>query len=183
MMKKLLIIPVLLAFVACSTVKIGFDYDKTADFSKYKTYAFSEETMKLPVNQLNLDRLIRAVENQMTVEGFTKSDKPDVIIDLRAKGEEYQTATATTTGGYGGYGYRYGRWGYGGGFSTTQINYDKYVEGTLFITMIDKATDKIVWQGTGTKTLDENTSAEKREQNINYAVTQIFSNYPPGVKK
>ena len=175
-MKKFLVIPVLLAFVACSTVKIGYDYDKSADFSKYKTYAFSEETMKMPINQLNRDRLIKATEAEMAAKGFTKSDNPDAILDLRIKGEEVQTATATTTGGYG---YGYGRWGYGGGFSTTQVNYDKYVEGSLFITMVDKATEKIVWQGTGKKTLDENASAQKKEENINYAVKQIFTNYPP----
>ena len=176
MMKKFLLFPVLLAFVACATVKIGYDYDKSADFSKYKTYSFSEETMKMPINQLNRDRLIKATEVEMAAKGFTKSDNPDVIVDLRIKGEEVQTATATTSGGYG---YGYGRWGYGGGFSTTQVNYDKYVEGSLFITMVDKATEKIVWQGTGKKTLDENASAQKKEENINYAVKQIFTNYPP----
>ena len=179
-MKKFLIVPILLAFVACSTVKVAYDYDKQADFSKYKTYALSEETMKIPINQLNRDRLISATESEMAAKGFTKSDNPDVILDLRVKGEEVQTATATTTGGYG---YGYGRWGYGGGFSTTQVNYDKYVEGTLFITLVDKASEKIVWQGTGKKTLTENASPQKREENINYAVKQIFTNYPPGAKK
>ncbi|MCK7538492.1 MAG: hypothetical protein MZV63_49815 [Marinilabiliales bacterium] len=37
-------------------------------------------------------------------------------------------------GGYYGQGYRYG---YGGGFSTTTINYDTYTDGTMFIDMID----------------------------------------------
>lgn len=180
-MKKYLFILILFAFVGCSTVKVAYDYDRQADFSKYKTYAVSEETMKMAgVNQLNRDRIIAAVESAMASKGFTKADNADVILDIRIKGEEVQTATATTTGGYG---YGYGRWGYGGGFSTTQVNYDKYVEGTLFITLIDKATEKIAWQGTGTKTVDENASAEKREQNIDYAVTQIFANYPPGAKK
>ena len=181
-MKKLLLIPVLFAFVACSTVKVTYDYDKQADFSKYKTYAVSEETTKMVgVNQLNRDRMIAAVEAEMAVKGFTKADNADVILDIRVKGEEVQTATATSTGGgYGGYGY--GRWGYGGGMSTTYVNYDSYVEGTLFVTLIDKATEKIVWQGTGTKTIDENASAKKREENINYAVKQIFTNYPPAVK-
>jgi hypothetical protein len=180
-MKKFLIIPVLFAFVACSTVKVAYDYDKQADFSKYKTYVISEETMKMAgINQLNRDRIIAAVEAQMAAKGFTKADNADVILDVRIKGEEVQTATATTSGGYG---YGYGRWGYGGGFSTTTVNYDKYTEGTMFVTLIDKATEKIAWQGTGTKTVEENASAEKREKNIDYAVTQIFTNYPPGAKK
>lgn len=179
MMKKLLLILTLFAFVACSTVRIGYDYDKSADFTKFRTYAFSEETMKMPMNQLNRDRLIAAVENQLMLKGLTKSDKADVIIDLRVKGVEVQTANATTTGAYNGYRHRYGRWGYGTGFSTTQIDYDKYIEGTLFVTMVDKQADKIVWQGTGTKIIDEHATPEKREQNINKAVTQIFVNYPP----
>jgi hypothetical protein len=178
-MKKLLLLPVLLIFIACSTVKTSFDYDKQADFSKYKTYAISEETMNMSLNQLNRDRIISAVEAEMAAKGFTKSESSsDVILDIRIKGEEVQTATATTSGsGYGHY-----RWGYGGGFSTTTVNYDKYVEGTLFVTLVDRATEKIVWQGTGTRTLDENASAQKREENINYAVKQIFINYPPKAK-
>jgi hypothetical protein len=178
-MKKLLLLPVLLIFIACSTVKIGFDYDKQADFSKYKTYTISEETMDMPLNQLNRDRIISAVEAEMAAKGFTKTESSsDVILDIRIKGEEVHTATATTSGG----GYGHYRWGYGGGFSTTTVNYDKYVEGTLFVTLIDRATEKIVWQGTGTRTLDESANAQKREENINYAVKQIFTNYPPKAK-
>jgi hypothetical protein len=182
-MKKFLLIPVLFAFVACSTVKVGYDYDKQADFAKYKTYVMSEETMKMTaVNQLDRDRIIAAVETEMAAKGFTKSSAgdADVIVDVRIKGKEIQTATATSSG-YGGYGY--GRWGYGGGFSTTYVNYDSYTEGTMFITMVDKATQKIAWQGTGKKTIDENATTEKKEQNIDYAVKAIFANYPPGAKK
>jgi len=185
-MKKFLLIPVLFAFVACSTVKVAFDYDRQADFAKYKTYIISEETMKMTaVNQLNRDRIIAATEVEMAAKGFTKAkaDVADVILDVRIKGKEIQTATATTSG-YGGYGgYGYGPWGYGGGFSTTHVNYDSYTEGTMFITLIDKASQKIAWQGTGKKTIQENLTAEKREQNIDYAVKSIFENYPPGSKK
>ena len=64
---------------------------------------------------------------------------------------------------YGGYGYGYGRWGYGGGMSTTHVNYDKYTEGTLFITLVDKASEKIAWQGTGKKTIDEKETSVNKE--------------------
>jgi len=178
-MKKLLVIPILAAFMACSTVKVSYDYDRQADFSKYKTYAISEETTKMSLNQLDRDRIINAAKTEMTAKGFTEAGNPDVILDLRVKGQEVQTATATTTGSP--YGYRY-RWGYGGGFATTTVNYDSYVEGTIFITLVDKTTEKIVWQGTGTGTVNEKATPEKREENINSAVKQIFTNYPPLVK-
>jgi len=174
-MKKFIALLLPIVVLSCASIKTSFDYDKQADFGKYKSYRFSEETLNMPIQQLNRDRIIAAVEKEMTAKNFTKSETSDLILDVRIKGEEVQTATATTSGGYGGY----GRWGYGGGFATTTVNYDKYVEGTLFVTMIDNSTEKIIWQGTGTKTLDESASAGKREQNINYAVQQIFTNYPP----
>ncbi len=179
-MKKLVLFILAAALTACSTLKVTYDYDGQADFAKYKTYSFSEDALKLPVEQLNRERILKAIENEMAAKGFTKSETPDVLVDLHVKAEKKTEATATTTGG-GMYGY--GRYGYGGGFSTTQINYNDYVEGTLFVNMVDKATEKIAWQGRATKTLDEDVSPEKRETNINYAVKQIFTKYPPVKKK
>lgn len=173
-MKYLLFIVLAMTIASCSSVKIAYDYDKQVDFTKYKTYAFTEEVAKLPLDDLNRDRLTRAVEAELVAKGFTKSDSPDVLIDMHITAKTRTEAVANTTGGYG-----YGRYGYGGGFGTTTVNYNEYTDGTLLINMIDKSTEKIAWQGRGTKTIDEDASASKREQNINYAVKQIFTNYPP----
>jgi len=45
--------------------------------------------------------------------------------------------------------------------------------------MIDAKKSQLVWQGRGTKTIEPDASEKKREQNINYAVKQIFMKYPP----
>lgn len=180
-MKKLVVVFLLLAFAACSSLKVSSDYDSQADFAKYKTYSFTEEVAKLPVDQLNRDRIIKAVETEMAAKGFTKSDSnPDMLVDLNIKAVQRTEATATNMGGGYGYGMRYG---YGGGYSTTQISYDQYVDGTLFVSFVDNAAQKIFWQGRATKTIDEDASAEKREKNISYAVKQIFTKYPPLKKK
>ncbi|MFN8256736.1 MAG: DUF4136 domain-containing protein [Bacteroidales bacterium] len=168
--------------ISCSTIRISSDYDKTAPFANYKTYKFTDEALALPINDLNKNRLISAIETELAAKGFTKSETPDVLIDLNLKGEQKQTATANTTG-TGGYGYGYGyRYGWGGGFTTTTINYDTYVEGTLFVDMIDASKKQLVWQGRGVGTVDPEASQAKREKNINYAVKQIFTKYPPKVK-
>lgn len=169
---------------ACSSIKTSYDYDKTADFTKYKTYKLAEEIYKTGIPQLDLERIIRAVDSELAKRGFTKSDNPDALVDFNVKLQQQQSATATTYGGYGGYGpYRYG---FSPGFSTTSIDVNTYIDGTLFINMIDTEQQKIVWQGRGTKTLDEHASAEKREANINKAVAYIFQKYPvpiPAKKK
>ena len=166
----------MLLLAGCASTQISYDYDKLADFAKYKTYAFSTETMNMKVDQLNRDRIIRAIENEMTLKGFAKSESPDLIVDAFVNITKEVQATATSTG-YGGYGYP--RYGYGAGFSTTQVNYNTYLDGTLFISFVDKTTEKMVWQGRGTRTIDEDAKPETREYNINNTVKSIFMKYPP----
>lgn len=178
-MKNVIFLFILIAAASCSSVQVSSDYDKAADFPKYKTYAYTAESLNLPVSQLDKDRVINAVDAQLAAKGFTKSDNPDMLVDLLIKTQQRTEATATNTGGYYG---RYGRYGYAGGMSTTSINYEQYTDGTLIVTFIDNAAQKIFWQGRGTRTLDENASASKRESNINYAVKSIIAKYPPQIK-
>jgi hypothetical protein len=178
-MKNILFLACIVFIAAsCSSVKVSSDFDKTAGFASYKTYAFTPEALSLPLDDINRSRLLTAIEGELAAKGFTKSENPDVLIDVAIKGEQKQTATATNTGGYG---YGYGRYGYGGGFSTTTINYDTYVDGTLFIEMVDASKKQLVWQGRGTKTIEPDASQKRREENINYAVKQIFLQYPPKI--
>jgi len=176
-MKKLIfLLFILIVAVSCSSVKVSSDFDKTAGFASYKTYALTEEAKNLQLDDLNKNRILSAIETELAAKGFSKAESnPDVMIDVKLKGEQKQTATANTSGGYG-YGYRYG---WGGGFSTTTINYDTYVDGTLFVDMIDAKKNQLVWQGRGTRTIDPDASQKKREENINYAVKKIFEKYPP----
>lgn len=181
-MKNLLILSIILTIaVSCSSIKISSDFDRSAGFASYKTYAFTQEALNLPLDDINKGRVLKAIESELALKGFTKtSATPDVLIDVNIKAVQQTTATASTsgTGGYYGRGYRYG---YGGGFTTTTINYDTYTDGTLFIDMIDAQKQQLVWQGRGTKTLDPEASQQKREENINYAVKQIFTKYPPEI--
>ncbi|MGC3943337.1 MAG: DUF4136 domain-containing protein [Chryseolinea sp.] len=173
----------LLMVAACASVTTSYDYDKSADFKKGMTYNWDKHVQDLAIDQLNKTRIINAVEKEMAARGYTKSDNPDFLVDLHVKLQQEESATATTTGPGG-----YGRWGYGwgGGFSTTTVDVNKYVDGTLFINVIDKATEKIIWQGRGEKTVDDKLSPEKRDEQINAAVASIFKQYPiaaPSTKK
>lgn len=168
------------AIAACSSVTTSFDYDKSADFSKFGTYTFTEHTAKLPeINQLDRDRILAAIDSEMSKRGYTKSDaSPDVLVDVFLKTEEEISATATNTGGYGRWGY-----GYGWGGGTTHVDYNKYTKGTLFVSLIDSSTEKIAWQGRGSKTLNENVKPEKKEENIKSAIAAIFMKYPKAAAK
>ena len=121
-MKKIILffaVGLVLVLPSCSSITVSYDYDKTANFSAYKTYAYTPEALSLAVGDLNRDRIIAAIDAEMAARGITKSDSPDALIDLIVKAQERVTATATNSGGY------YGRYGYGGGFSTTNIDYNQ----------------------------------------------------------
>lgn len=178
-MNKFAFVLLLLA-AGCSSVQTTYDFDSSVDFSKYKTYEFTDDAKNFPIQELDRQRVLNAIESELAAKGFSKSSTPDVLIDLQVKLEQKQTATATNTGGYYGGPYRYG-WGAGYG-GTTRIDVQNYVEGTLFINMIDKASEKLVWQGRGTKTLEDHPSPEKKEQKFKYGVKQIFTKYPPKKK-
>lgn len=175
-MKKLILLLVsgLLA-ASCSSVKVSSDFDREADFASYKTYAFTKEAGELPIDDINRKRIMDAVSAELAGKGFQKSDQPDVWIDLNLLTARRQSATATSTPMYGP-GYRYG---WGGGFSTTTINVDNYVEGTLFVDMIDASKKQMVWQGRAMGTINPDISTEKREANIKSAVKEVFKAYPP----
>jgi hypothetical protein len=179
-MKTSILTPALLLILltACSpTVKVTSDYDKQVDFTKFKTYAFSTESMSLPVNDLNRKRVLGDVETQLATKGLTKVEENyDLLVDVRITAKERQEATSYTTGGYGGY-----RWG--GGMGTTSTTVSTYVDGSLIITLVEATKKEMVWQGVGVRTLDTDATSEQREKNINEAVTAILSKYPPVAKK
>ena len=173
-MKKIYVLVLAVLIGACSSVKVTYDYDRNADFGKYKTYAYSEDVKNMEVGQLVLDRIVNAVDAEMAAKGFTKSESPDLLVDMHLKTATRTEAVANNTGGY------YGRYGYwGGARGSTTISYNEYTDGSLFINFVDRSTEKLVWQGVGTKTLVENASPEKMDANVTYAVKSILAKYPP----
>ncbi len=174
-----LLLACVLLISSCSSIKVSTDYDRDADFSKYKTYTMTEEAIGLPISELDRRRLIDALESGLAAKGFSPSPNGDLLVDLKLMTEQKETATATSNGPYGS-AYRY-RWG--SGFSTTDIDIETYIEGTLFIDFIDAAKKQLVWQGRGVKTLDPYATPQEKEQRIKSAVNSILAKYPPAVKK
>ncbi|WP_348811673.1 DUF4136 domain-containing protein [Flavobacterium maritimum] len=168
---------------SCSpSLSVTTDYDRSADFSKYKTFAFYDLADKSgSLSDLNRNRIINAVKTEMKNKGFTEtSSNPDVMVNVTTVLVNKQSVTAdTNTYGYGGY-YRPYRWG--GSYSgTTTYNVYNYKDGSLIIDIIDAEKNQLVWQGTGNKEIDKPSS--NPDQTISEAVAKIMSSYPPGVKK
>jgi hypothetical protein len=159
--------------------KTTYDFDKTASFSRFKTYSLKDGT---PVGQPLVDqRIVAAIDAQMAAKGFVKSDSaPDVFVLYHiALDKEKDISSFSTGGGYGPYGYG---WGGGWGATTTDVRVRDILIGTIAIDMVDAGRKQMVWRGLGTKEVNTNAKPDKRDENINKAVEKIFKNYPPKVK-
>jgi len=166
-----LILPALLVIImaGCAGIKVSTDYDRKADFSKYKTFNFSKEVDKVSLNDLNRRRLKDAISKEMEAKGFQISTTPDVLVNAFVKGKTKYTATANTN-------YNGGMYYRGWGSSNTYVDVNKSIEGTLFIDLIDVQEKKMIWEGVAEGLVNPRT--ETREDKINTVVALIFKTFP-----
>jgi Domain of unknown function (DUF4136) len=181
-MKKTLVtlaIAIVLSPALAMAQKTSYDYDKTANFAGFKTYALKDGTK---VGQpLIDDRIVAAIEAELGAKGLTKSETPDVFVVYHVafdKQKDISTFSSGYGGGYGGYGWRYG----GGWAGTTTTQVRDIVVGTLVIDLADAKKNMLAWRGMGVKEVDTQANPEKRDKSINNAVKKILKNYPPKVK-
>ena len=176
----------LLILNACSGIKVITDTDPTVDWSEYKTleyYGWAEESDKI-MTRFDKERIEKAFGEEFRKRGFSLvKEDGDMIVTLFIVVEQKTTQTATTTGMggmhggyYGGY-YGYGPgYGWGSGHSTTTIQEYDYEVGTLVCDVFDAKEEKLIWEGIGTGTINDN--PEKREKNIPLSVEKIMYKFP-----
>jgi hypothetical protein len=164
---------------------VRYNFDKNADFSKYKTYKFVPIKDATPVNDL-VDKQIKAeLESQLSQKGLSKvdGDNADLFIGYQtAIGQEKQFTSYDSSWGYGP-GWGRGGW-YGGGMSSgmTTGQTSTIYTGQIAIDMYDSAQHDLVWRGVVSKTIDTKAKPEKQQKNLTKALTKLFKKYPPEAK-
>jgi len=155
-----------------SAQKVTYDYAKGTDFSRLKTYAWSEGT---PVrDQINHQRIVSAIETQLAAKGLTKAPagtKPDVFVAYHASFDRDLQINAFSTD--------MGGWRFGMGSRSGSARVQEVVTGTLVIDVVQADTDSMIWRGMAAKDIDVNANGEKREKNIAKAIEKIFKHFPP----
>ncbi len=159
--------------------QVRSDYDKSTDFSKYKSYTFMgwEKDSDQQLNDFDKERITDAFKAELADRAITHNENnPDVGITLFVVIDERTSRTAYTNynGGYG-YGRSWG-WGAGMGSATTTYSERDYKMGTIVIDFYDEETRKLVFQGTLQTEVNE--KAKKREKSIPKNVAKLMKKYP-----
>lgn len=159
-----------------SAQQVKTDYDRSANFTQYKTYSWEHVRTKDP---LDIDRIKSAVNGALAGKGWTQVNSGgDVSIVAIEMTQERQTLNTFYDDFGGGWGWR--RFG-GGGFGESTTTTDTYTVGTLVVDLFDTKTKQLIWRGSASDTLSNN--SEKNIKNLNKSAEKIFKNFPPGSSK
>lgn len=168
---KLLAVFSLLILTACSSVYVNTDYDKKANFSQYKTFAYLKSGIdKAEISDLDKRRILYSLDEVLTAKGFTKSDNADILISFFTKERERVDY-------YNNVGWTWGWnpwWGFNYNIPSTST------EGTLIIDVIDGKTKELIWQGKGSGYLTQD--VDRKDARIKEFVSKILEKYPPQLK-
>jgi hypothetical protein len=180
MQKVLLVclITALFTLLGCSPYVVRFDYDHEYDFSKFKTYCWpgpdqTDKYNNLVKNTIVYHRIQSAVNRVMQEKGLSEvnCDEADLCVVAHA-GVKDRMVIYDYQGYYGWY---RPWWGPYGGY--TDVSY--YEEGTLVLDLVDEKTKELAWRGTATGVVKDYEGGEEMQKDIDAAVTQMLSHYPP----
>jgi uncharacterized protein DUF4136 len=147
--------------------QVQFDYDRSANFSSYKTYEWVELKSGRGTNQLMDQNIQRAVDGQLAAKGLQRvATGGDLQIDYQAALDREKQFDGWSSGP------RF--WG------NARVTSSTIDIGKLVVSLYDPAKRQLVWRGAAEKTLDVKKDPDKNYQSLEKAMAKLFKNYPPG---
>jgi hypothetical protein len=168
---------------ACSSLTVLRDFDPSADFSQYKTWAFiSEHPMMIaeaadPVNPLTEGRFMQAISNSLNRAGLQQVDDPeqaDIAVAFTLGSREKIRVDSYPTS----YRMGYNSWAWGRPYHQ-EVTVTDYTQGQFALDLYDVQRRAPVWHGKATKTI---TTADRNApvETITEIVDEVLAEFPPG---
>ena len=154
----------LICSIAANAQSVQRDYDHSFNLAKLKTYGFLKQTRKagdpLAASPMNDYRIYAALDAQLKANGFADgtSGQPDFYIAYYV----------TTQKGLDIQDNRFGLLQRRG-----SINVGHVTEGTLVVVFVDSATEREVWRGFMTGTIDP----KDLDKDVNKGVTKLVQKF------
>lgn len=160
----------------CASPKIGYDFDRSVNFSHYHAYAWipgaQESTGNRRLDNSLIDARIRtAIDAQLRSKGYTAAanERPEFLVAYHVGMKDMIKGSSTQN--------------YIGdrvhGTYTTLSDIQPYKEGTLLIDIVDAGSKQLVWQGSALAEVEEGLTPKERDERINGIVRAMLSHFPP----
>jgi hypothetical protein len=150
---------------------VTYDYDKQADFSSLRTYAWTGGINLR--DELNHKRVVTAIESQLGAKGLSRvgiDENPDVLIAYHAAFDRDVQVSASSS--------EFGNWRWGTN-RMGSARVEEIVKGTLVVDLVDPTSGSLIWRGMATKEIDVDAKPDRRDRNMNKAAEKLFKNFPP----
>jgi hypothetical protein len=176
----LLVFAVAVSSIFACAQKVNVGYDKSVDFSRYKSYTL-EEPAAQPARPLLYLSVVGSIQNELEAKGLTKKDADGDLTLILSGGLDYGLSGISTTSscpnckaplrdpmewsetappGVGG---------------------KPQPKGGLQVDFVDRVANKTVWSGTVTQKLDPD-NKQKSLKKANEAVKKLLAEFPPAKK-
>jgi hypothetical protein len=150
---------------------VTYDYDRTANFSTFRTYAWTSGTEL--ADELNHARVVRAIDAALVAKGLAQVEpgaNPDVLVAYHASFDRNLEITGATHG-WGPFGLGGDRWG--------SARVQPILVGTLVVDISDARTRVIVWRSLASSDISPTDKPESRDKKVVKATQKMLKNYPP----
>jgi hypothetical protein len=150
---------------------VTYDYDRGANFSAYKKYAWTRGT-ELP-DQLSHARIVRSIDARFAEKGLARvepGDSPDVLVAYHTAFDKNLRIDGFSSG--------FGPFGLGPDRSGS-ATVAPILVGTLVVDITDARTRALVWRGMASGDIKPNDKPEQRDKKLAKAMEKMFRNYPP----
>ena len=145
---------------------IQFDYDRSANFSSYKTYTWVDVKSGRATNQLMDQNIKRSVDEQLVAKGLQRVESGGDLHVAYQMGIDHEK--------------QFDGWGMGPrGLGNARVTSSTVDIGKLVVDIFDPGKNQLVWRGAAEKTLDIKKDPDKNYQSLEKAMAKLFRNYPP----
>jgi Domain of unknown function (DUF4136) len=187
MKRSVLLLAALFITTAGSAVgqDISFNFDKDANFLKFKTYEWVPSKEPAPANELWDKQIKKTIDSEFAKKGLTRTDAgpADLCIGYQAGIGTAKQVMSCNAGwvcvaGW----YVSGCFSFGGTGGTTAGRTSTIYEGDLVLNVFDRQSHELVWCGVASKTLKSKAKPGKQQKNLEKAVAKLLKSYPPPKK-
>ncbi len=157
------------------------DYDRSADFSVYRTFGFPEETGtdRGGYSTLLTSYFKESITRIMEARGYKYAEEnPDLLVNFYLNTRERTDTRSRPSAavGYGYYGYRYGL------YNAWPLYHEEtetvtYRVGTTNVDIVDAARKQLIWEGVAEGRMSDEAMNNPRVT-VNAVVTELLRQYP-----